>query len=284
MLAPAPAPVQKAAVAAPQPAAAPALAASAPAPASSPVPTITATSVDGGFAPAPGEGVMTAMAPGGVPQGASSALEPAGSRMVTPEAGADASSVAGGRTLAASSERPASAQLASASSEPARTTAEQPAAQVAMLDESQSIAEPPANADMDAGTRDVITPASSSAAALAEASAAAPISVVSDAQFAALSGRVETLEGQVSTLFDLSNTIDRDAQRGIASIAAQANPHFPSEAGKTSYASNVATYRGEVGISAGLMHRFEGDFAITAGVTYAGGNSTSVRAGIAGEF
>ncbi|MEM1197304.1 MAG: YadA-like family protein, partial [Pseudomonadota bacterium] len=66
--------------------------------------------------------------------------------------------------------------------------------------------------------------------------------------------------------------------------AAQASPHFPSEAGKTSYASNVATYRGEVGFSLGLMHRFEGDFAFTAGVTYAGGNSTSVRAGIAGEF
>ncbi|MEL7199315.1 MAG: YadA-like family protein, partial [Pseudomonadota bacterium] len=60
--------------------------------------------------------------------------------------------------------------------------------------------------------------------------------------------------------------------------------HFPSEAGKTSYASNVATYRGEVGISAGLMHRLQGDVAITAGVTFAGGNSTAVRAGIAGEF
>ncbi|MEO0642194.1 MAG: YadA-like family protein, partial [Pseudomonadota bacterium] len=107
---------------------------------------------------------------------------------------------------------------------------------------------------------------------------------VSEAQFGALEGRVSGLEGQVSTLFDLTDTIDRDAQRGIASIAAQANPHFPSEAGKTSYASNVATYRGEVGFSAGLMHRFEGDFALTAGVTYAGGNSTAVRAGIAGEF
>ena len=103
------------------------------------------------------------------------------------------------------------------------------------------------------------------------------LSQISTAQFDALSARVDDL-------FDLSSTIDQDAKRGIASIAAQANPHFPSAAGKTSYASNVATYRGEVGFSAGLMHRFEGDFAITAGVTYAGGNSTSVRAGIAGEF
>jgi autotransporter adhesin len=110
------------------------------------------------------------------------------------------------------------------------------------------------------------------------------VAQVSDAQFNALSVRTSTLEGRVDTLFDLSDTVDRDAKRGIASIAAQANPHFPSAAGKTSYASNVATYRGEVGFSAGLTHRFEADFAITAGVTYAGGNSTSVRAGIAGEF
>jgi autotransporter adhesin len=110
------------------------------------------------------------------------------------------------------------------------------------------------------------------------------IAMVTDAQFNALSTSVSTLSTRVDGLFDLTTTIDRDAQRGIASIAAQANPHFPSEAGKTSYASNVATYRGEVGFSAGLMHRLEGDFAITAGVTYAGGNSTSVRAGVAGEF
>nr|WP_249171848.1 YadA-like family protein [Erythrobacter sp. JK5] len=110
------------------------------------------------------------------------------------------------------------------------------------------------------------------------------LAAVSDAQFDALAGRVTTLEGQIEGAFDLANTIDRDAQRGIASIAAQANPHFPSAAGKTSYASNVATYRGEVGFSLGLMHRLEGDFAITAGVSHAGGNSTAVRAGIAGEF
>ncbi|MEL7198519.1 MAG: YadA-like family protein, partial [Pseudomonadota bacterium] len=110
------------------------------------------------------------------------------------------------------------------------------------------------------------------------------LAMVSDAQFGALEGRVSGLEASVAGAFDLAETIDRDAKRGIAAVAAQANPHFPSEAGKTSYASNVATYRGEVGISAGLMHRLQGDVAITAGVTFAGGNSTAVRAGIAGEF
>jgi hypothetical protein len=54
--------------------------------------------------------------------------------------------------------------------------------------------------------------------------------------------------------------------------------------GKTSYASNVGYYRGEMGVSAGLMHRFDGDFAVTAGVSYAGGKNTAVKAGVAGEF
>ena len=59
---------------------------------------------------------------------------------------------------------------------------------------------------------------------------------------------------------------------------------YPSAAGRTSYASNVSYYRGEVGVSAGLMHRLEGDFAVSAGVSYAGGRNTAVRAGVAGEF
>lgn len=110
------------------------------------------------------------------------------------------------------------------------------------------------------------------------------LAMVSDAQFGALESRVSGLETRVDGAFDLAETVNRDAKRGIASIAAQAAPHFPSVAGKTSYASNVAAYRGEVGVSVGIMHRLQGDVAFTAGVSYAGGNSTAVRAGIAGEF
>lgn len=110
------------------------------------------------------------------------------------------------------------------------------------------------------------------------------IAAVSDVQFAALTGRVSSLEGQVSTLFDLSQAVDHDAKQGIAAVAAMAQPHFPSEAGKTSYASNISAYRGEVGFSAGAMHRFDGDFALSAGVTYGGGASAALRVGVAGEF
>lgn len=105
------------------------------------------------------------------------------------------------------------------------------------------------------------------------------VAAVSHEQFA-------QLEGQVDQLFDLAALDRSEMRRGIAATAAMADPHFPSGPGRTSYASNVAMFRGEVGVSAGLMHRIEGDtpFAITAGASYGGGSNTAVRAGIAGEF
>lgn len=110
------------------------------------------------------------------------------------------------------------------------------------------------------------------------------VALVSDLQFAGLEGRVGTIETRMNSMFDLTHTIDKDAQRGIASIAAAAQPHFPSADGKTSYASNVSMYRGETGFAAGIMHRLKSELAVTAGVSYAGGNSVAVRAGVAGEF
>ncbi len=63
-----------------------------------------------------------------------------------------------------------------------------------------------------------------------------------------------------------------------------ADAPFPPENGQTSYAANTAVYRGEVGFSASLMHRFDKSFALTAGVSHAGGKNTAVKAGIAGVF
>ncbi|KRA83210.1 hypothetical protein ASD76_03855 [Altererythrobacter sp. Root672] len=107
---------------------------------------------------------------------------------------------------------------------------------------------------------------------------------VSDVQFSELQGRVEGIEGQVSKLFDLAALQSKETKRGIAAVTALAQPHFPSEAGKTSYASNIGYYRGEVGVSAGAMHRFEGDFGVLAGISYSGGKNTAARVGVAGEF
>ncbi|WP_160618010.1 hypothetical protein [Pseudoblastomonas halimionae] len=121
--------------------------------------------------------------------------------------------------------------------------------------------------------------------------AAMPIAAISDAQFNALSsdvtaltGRVGALEGQVGTLFDLSNTLEKDLRQSIAATTALAQPHFPSEDGATSYASNVASFRGEMGFSAGLAHRVNRSFALTSGVSYGGGDNVAFKAGVAGEF
>lgn len=102
---------------------------------------------------------------------------------------------------------------------------------------------------------------------------------ISDAQFNAL-------QGQVNSLFDLREHDRRDFKRGIAAAIALADPSMPSGAGRTSYASNVSTYRGEIGFSAGVAHRLntENPFALTAAVTHSGGKNTGARMGIAGEF
>lgn len=103
-------------------------------------------------------------------------------------------------------------------------------------------------------------------------------------ELSGLAQRTTTLEGRVGELFDLANVQTKNMRQGVALATAKANPHFPSEAGKTSYASNIAYFRGEIGIAAGLMHRVDGDFAITAGAAYGGGDNIAVSAGIAGEF
>ncbi|QYJ07032.1 hypothetical protein [Qipengyuania flava] len=105
-----------------------------------------------------------------------------------------------------------------------------------------------------------------------------------ETRVAQIDSRLGTAEGQITELFDLATADRRDFRQGLAAVAAMANPHFPSEDGKTSYASNVALHRGFVGISAGLMHRVDETFALSAGITYGGGDSTTVKAGIAGEF
>jgi autotransporter adhesin len=88
----------------------------------------------------------------------------------------------------------------------------------------------------------------------------------------------------INTLFDLASVQREETRKGIATVTAMAQPHFPSAAGRTSYASNIGYYRGEVAVSAGMMHRFSGDFAVGGAVSFAGGDHAAVKAGAAGEF
>lgn len=107
---------------------------------------------------------------------------------------------------------------------------------------------------------------------------------VSDAQLSALGNRVQRVEDQVGELFGIAEVQREETRQGIAAVASLAQPHFPSAPGRTSYASNVGYFRGEVGFSAGMMRRFEGGFALGASVSFAGGDNTAARIGIAGEF
>ena len=101
-----------------------------------------------------------------------------------------------------------------------------------------------------------------------------------------LEGQYGALAGQVGELFDLADADRKDARRGIAAAMAMADAPFPSAPGKTSYAARGAVFRGEVAMSATLTHRIASDtpFAVTAGVSYAGGGNTGATVGVAGEF
>ncbi len=136
------------------------------------------------------------------------------------------------------------------------------------------------------GRRSISTTASAAPQLEALTSGINTALAISQTQFDGLQSQFDGLQGRVSTLFDLAATDRKDSRQGVAAVAALANPAMPSEPGRTSYAANVATYRGEFGVSAGLMHRFDTSdpFAITAGVSYAGGKNTVAKVGVAGEF
>ena len=70
------------------------------------------------------------------------------------------------------------------------------------------------------GTLGVQEVASSRALANVQSNVA-QLAAVSDVQFANLSG-------QVTTLFDLTSTLQKDTRQGIAAVAAMAQPHFPN--------------------------------------------------------
>jgi len=78
----------------------------------------------------------------------------------------------------------------------------------------------------------------------------------------------------------------RDAQAGIAAAVAMASAPMPSAPGRTSYAVNAATFRGEQAVGASIAHRFDtaNPFALTAGFSYGGHKNNAARVGVAGEF
>ncbi len=91
-------------------------------------------------------------------------------------------------------------------------------------------------------------------------------------QFASLSANVDVLR--------------RESRQGIAGAMALTSAPMPSLPGKTSWALNTATFKGEWGTGFSVAHRlnFAKPIAITAGYTDSGGSTHAGRIGVAGEF
>lgn len=94
------------------------------------------------------------------------------------------------------------------------------------------------------------------------------------------------LIGGQAALFDLANTVNVQAQRGIAAAAAVTTAPLPSAPGRVSYAANGSVYRGQFAFGASAAYRFDTarPFALTGGVGVAGKGDTVGRVGVAGEF
>ena len=137
-----------------------------------------------------------------------------------------------------------------------------------MLDEDQTVAEPPRERSFDAGT--ARRSSSGDGAALA-ALAAPPISAVTDAQFNALSGRVSTLETRMDR-FDLRL---EGMEGGIAAAMALGSAMVVPDS-NISVSLNAATYGGEQGFAGTLIGRLGERVYLSAGVA---GNTGDDRVG-----
>ena len=146
------------------------------------------------------------------------------------------------------------------------------------------IASPASAAAQSGPTNFVTTDASGNLAA----SAYGPASIAS------MAGRVDAVQSQVNTLEAKTDAMQRyaiqtlkEARQGVAMAIAMATAPMPSAPGKTTWATNGATYRGEWAGGVAVAHRLPTccvPIAVTAGVAYGGNNALGARAGLAGEF
>ena len=111
---------------------------------------------------------------------------------------------------------------------------------------------------------------------------------------AGLGNRIDSVQAQVNNLEAKTDSVQRyaiqtrkEARQGVAMAIAMATAPMPSAPGKTTWATNGATYRGEWAGGMAVAHRLPTccvPIAVTAGVAYGGDSAVGVRAGLAGEF
>ncbi|WP_457108636.1 hypothetical protein [Methylobacterium sp. P5_C11] len=111
---------------------------------------------------------------------------------------------------------------------------------------------------------------------------------------ARLGNRIDSVQAQVNNLEAKTDSVQRyaiqtrkEARQGVAMAIAMATAPMPSAPGKTTWAANGATYRGEWAGGMAVAHRLPTccvPIAVTAGVASGGDNAVGVRSGLAGEF
>ena len=104
---------------------------------------------------------------------------------------------------------------------------------------------------------------------------------------ASLGQSLDALASGVNQLSNWVGVVQKEARGGIAAAVALVNAPMPSQAGKTSWAGNVAKFRDQYAMGFSFAHRLNSNLplAMTAGVAYAPGTSdVTGRVGMAGEF
>jgi len=94
------------------------------------------------------------------------------------------------------------------------------------------------------------------------------------------------MKSDISSLKRATDDIRREERRGIATAMAMAATPTPSAPGKTAWATNFASFSGQVAGSFAVAHRVDMDYPLilSAALGYSPGAPAGVRVGLAGEF
>ena len=117
--------------------------------------------------------------------------------------------------------------------------------------------------------------------------AAIPIDIAAlDRRIDAVGSGVAALGTRVGNVERELRDTRREARQGVAAAMAMTAAPMPSRPGRTSWAGNTATFRGEWAAGFSMAHRFDlpVPVAINAGVSLAGNGFGGARLGLSGEF
>lgn len=94
------------------------------------------------------------------------------------------------------------------------------------------------------------------------------------------------MSADISELRGATSELRKESRQGIAAAMAMTAAPTPSAPGKTAWATNVSSFKGEMATSFAVAHTFDTSYPVTfnASLGYAPGGSAGVRMGLSGEF